>query len=240
MKQKINLTSANLREFNNRFLEIYHLGNGILLNDSITVNWVEFKNAIEKNSGITPQDEMVLRFIHRLHDSKWFLTMECCHVNSQGVIDYTGNRFDIRDFSIVDSNFEGRFDPDYQNEVTYKGAALKELVAVRSVTFPWEQEFVEAARVNNVLFDGSINLKFVSVSYDQAGTGKLVQHPHVIAMLFSTNTGVDMVDNCTIQPDGLIAPYKAFNFGSVCPTRCGEFEYYDLFFKNKEVLAYSA
>ncbi len=39
--------------------------------------------------------------------------MECCHINNHGVIDFIGNRFDISDHSIVDSNFEGQFDAHY-------------------------------------------------------------------------------------------------------------------------------
>ena len=230
MKNNINLNSSELSEYRNLFNKHYKLESGKDLNDSITINWSALKGVIQNDCGVSLQNEMVLRFIHRLEESKWFLTMECCHINSNGLIDFVGNRFDLRDFSIIKSDFIGRYDFSYKRHVTYDGVSLEKLNSVRSVTFPWEQELVAAAGVNKVDLDDSINLKIVSASYEYDKKGILVKHPHLLVMFFSSSARGDLVDDTLIQSKGLIKQGKAFNTGSPCPPCCDGYESYELFF----------
>ena len=230
MKNNINLNSSELSECRYLFNEHYKLENGKDLNDSITINWSVLKDVIQNDSGISLQNEIVLRFIHRLSESKWFLTMECCHINRNGLIDFVGNRYDIKDFSITKSDFTRHYDSLYQHYVTYDGKSLEKLSSVKSVTFPWEQELVAAARVNKVDLDDSINLKIVSASYEYDEKGILVKYPHLLAMFFSSNVRGDMVDDTLMQSEGLIKQGKAFNRSTPCPPCCDSYELYELFF----------
>lgn len=235
MKKGINLNSSELSEVRKRFHKHYRLVNRKRLNDCITVNWLDLKTVVERQSGVPAENEIVLRFIHRFRDSGWFLTMECCHVNKFGIIDFVGNRFDISDFSIVDSSFSGKYDSFYQKSVSYDGVSLDKLVATKSVLIPWYQEFVEAAKVNKIAFDELIDLKFVSISYEYDAQSGLVKYPHFLAMYFSSKITGDMLNDRIIKTPGLISPFKAFNQGFPCPPKCDYFENYDLFFNNDKL-----
>ena len=230
MKNKINLNSSELLECRSLFHKHYRLKTGKKINDSIKVNWLAFKRFIETGSGIFPNDEIVLRFIHRIRGNEWFLTMECCHINSEGFIDITGNRFDITNSSICESNFSGRYDARYQSAICFDGVSLRNLTVARSVSFPWVQEFVEAARVNNVLFDESVDLNFVGITYDFASSSNLVKYPHLLAMFFSSPAEGNMINDGVWGSDSLIIPFKAFNYGRPCPPNCDRIEDYELFF----------
>lgn len=232
MKDKLNLNKSELLEYRELFHKHYKLRTGEKINDSITVTWSELYNVVQNKSGILQTNEIVLRFFHRWNESKWYLTMECCHIDDRGMIDFTANRFDITDFSITESKFEEQIDTSYQDVLTYDGQALQNLRAVRSVTFPWQKEFVEAAKVNNVCTDESVNLKFISISYNHTH-GELVKYPHLLAMVFSLANNEDMINDEIASANGLIKPAKAFNMGNPCPPSCDLFDQYKLFFSNE-------
>ncbi len=72
MTNKTNLNRRALLQCRKQFRKHYQLSNGTKLKDYITVNWLAFKYIVQNYSGILLQNEMVLRFIHRLKDLPGF------------------------------------------------------------------------------------------------------------------------------------------------------------------------
>ena len=191
----------------------------------IKIDWISFQQAIEVNGGVTNNTEIALRFIHRFDNTGWFLTMEVCQMNLQtGEITAQGNRFDLKDGSLTQSNFQGMFDPAYFANVLYDNSAISQTTYVNNILFPWYQQISEMRCQNSLpANDANVFVKFASVTYDATNTGRsLVQYPHTIYIFMNATGHGDYVDNVIYTQ---MFVNKAANYGTVCPPKCSSYEW---------------
>lgn len=220
MTEQLNLTLSEHRAVKADFTARYVAANPeVSFLWDIKVNWLQLVTAIENN--ITwPADETVLRFIHRYEENRWFLTMECCHVDSDNNIDIFGARFDLKTNSIqATTRFTADYDQDYFDNIYYDSKPLVKGTHISNLKFPWVQELKEAAGVNAVIESENADIVFSSITFDygEEPTQVKVQWPHSLAFFFSGPTG-DLLDN--VAYGGTFVKSKAYDYARPCPNDC--------------------
>jgi len=231
MARVLNLDLDGINDAKSNFESKYTSVNLHFAQD-IKINWINFIETIE--SSISWRiNETILRFIHRYDQGEWFLTVECCHVSRNGIIDILGSRFDLKNGKIkFESNFKEHFDQNYFNNVKYNGTPLIRGKHVNYVSMPWVQEIKEGANINNINNLPDANIVFTSCSFDYSGEleSVRVRWPHTIAFYFSSDIKGDLLDNLQYQSNGALVPFKAYDYANPCPNNCSDIYEWPYFF----------
>jgi hypothetical protein len=191
----------------------------------LCVLWTDFVDVVENQGGISPVNEIVLKFIHRFDGTNWFLTMEVDQCDfSTGQIIAIGKRFDITANGISASNFQGNFDPAYFASVLFNGAQIDPATYINSTTFPYYQQIKEMNCQNRLPNDNTIFIKFSSVTYDYSAQPKLslVAYPHMVLPYMNSSVYGDYV-NDTVYTS--MFENKAADCASMCPPCCNGYDW---------------
>lgn len=202
------------------FVSRYAVNGGGQFAPKIELPWLDFKTAVEQNGGISPVEEILLRFIHRFSDGQWFLTMQVCKMNlATGMITGFGNRFDLIGNSIIPSQFALDFDQNYFDNVTCDAAPTNPTIFVNSLFIPWHQQISQIHCQNMLQNTNRVSIVLESVAFDYTNLPgqSLVPFPHTICVYMSQTGHGPYLDDCnyTMQFSN-----KAGNHGGCCPPSC--------------------